>query len=264
MGRRFPRQFDEHRLDEFGSEADPGPPADFFQGVEVWDLIDAFTRLIRTLGYSRPGEVIYDDVPVEEAGNELLEQLRKERSVLFTQLFGGGRSLDYCITMFLAILELIRQRKIGVEQDADFKDFRVFVRDPSAEPPPKPVTPKGARPSRDALQRRHPRRPSARQVESMREMMEDSDLEKTEFDEILESIKIPEVEPLAPAYTDDEIMGRKEQAEGESPAPAGAPAADAPAPGAEQGGQEPTSDNAVQPPPDSPDAGKDESPPAGQ
>jgi segregation and condensation protein A len=264
MGRRFPRQFDEHRLDEFGSEADPGPPADFFQGVEVWDLIDAFTRLIRTLGYSRPGEVIYDDVPVEEAGNELLEQLRKERSVLFTQLFGGGRSLDYCITMFLAILELIRQRKIGVEQDADFKDFRVFVRDPSAEPPPKPVTPKGARPSRDALQRRHPRRPSARQVESMREMMEDSDLEKTEFDEILESIKIPEVEPLAPAYTDDEIMGRKEQAEGESPAPAGAPAGDAPAPGAEQGGQEPTSDNAVQPPPDSPDAGKDESPAAEQ
>ena len=265
MGRRFPRQFDEHLLDEVGDEVDPGPPAEFFQGVEVWDLIDAFSQVIRTLGYSRPGEVIYDDTPIEEAGKELLARLEKDRSVLFTQLFSAGRSLAFCITMFLAILELIRQRKIGFEQDADFRDFRVFARDPAAEPPPKPVTPKGARQSREALHRQHPRRPSARQVENMREMMEEPDIEKTEFDQILDSIRIPEVEGLAPAYTDDEIMGRKEEPEPEAPAPAGEATGDSPAPGTEQGGQGPASVGDGQtPPPDSPDAGEDEPPSAEQ
>ena len=260
MARRFPRQVDERLLDAIGPDEDPGPPAEMFQGLEVWDLISAFTQVIRTLGYSKPGEVVYDDTPIEEAGKDLLARIEKERSVLFTQLFAKARTLDYALAMFLAILELIRQRKIGVEQDADFKDFRVFLRDPAAEPPPKPVTPKGARQSSDALHRRHPRRPSAHQVGSLREMMEDPDIEKTEFDEILDSIQIPEVEAFHPMYSQDELMGKKDAPEGEAAPPPAEGTPEAPAAHATGGGPPTREDASEAQPPETPEAGAADNP----
>jgi segregation and condensation protein A len=261
MARRFPRQVDEHLFDAIGPDEDPGPPAEMFQGLEVWDLISAFTQVIRTLGYSKPGEVIYDDTPIEEAATDLLARLEKERSVLFTQLFAKARALNYALTMFLAILELIRQRKIGVEQAADFKDFRVFLRDPAAEPPPKPITPKGARQSSDALHRHHPRRPSAHQVGSLREMMEDADIEKTEFDEILDSIQIPEVEAFHPMYSQDELMGKKDAPEGDAAAPPPEGTAEAPVADATGGGPPPAGEDASEAqPPEPPEAGTADNP----
>ncbi|MBE3069488.1 MAG: segregation/condensation protein A [Planctomycetes bacterium] len=212
MARRFPRQFDEDLLGRLETPGDAAeePPDDVLQGIEVWDLIGAFSTVIRTLGYSRPREVIYDDTPQEELAQDLLARLETERSVQFTQLFAGGRTVNYCVTMFLAVLELIRQRRIGVEQSADFKDFHVFLRDPAAEEPPKPVRPKGARESSDALRRKHPRRPSSRQVGQVRGMMDEVEIEKTEFDEILDSIVVPDVETFKPIYSEDEILGRPE------------------------------------------------------
>ena len=256
MARRFPRQVDERLLQAIGPDEDPGPPAEMFRGIEIWDLIGAFTQVIRTLGYSKPGEVIYDDTPIEEAGQDLLATLEAQRSVLFTQLFGKARNLNYALTMFLAVLELIRQRRIGVEQDADFKDFRVFLRDASAEPPPKPITPRGARQSSDALHRRHPRRPSAHQVDSLREMLEDPNIEKTEFDEILDSIRVPEVEPFHPMYSQDELLGRKEAADGEAAAPPAEGAAEAPPAPAGASEEPPAAEGPSEEPP--PDAGPDD------
>jgi segregation and condensation protein A len=221
MARRFPRQFDDNLIRDLeAAAADEEPPEELLQGVEIWDLISAFGNVIRTLGYSRPREVIYDDTPQEALTQELLRRLDAARSVLFTQLFAGGRSLNYCITMFLAVLELVRQRRIGAEQAQDFKDVRLFLRDPSAEEPLKPLRPKGARESSDALKRKHPRRPSSRQVGQVRDMMDEVELEKTEFDEILDSIIVPEVEAFRPLYSDDEIMGRQEAGQADAAPPA--------------------------------------------
>ena len=209
MARRFPRQFDEDLLKPLEEESDAAPAADFLQGIQIWDLIGAFSQVVRTLGYTKPREVVYDDTPIEEAGKTLLRRLEAEPAVLFTDLFEKGRSLPYCITMFLAILELVRQRKVGFEQESDFRSLRIFARDPSKEPPPEQVTPKGAAASEDALQRKHPRRPTARQRESVNEMMVDEvDFEKTEYDEILESVRIPDVEAFKPIYSDGELMGK--------------------------------------------------------
>ena len=236
MARRFPRQLDDNFLKQFGDEGDD-VPSELLKGVEVWDLISAFSACLQTLGYAQPREVIYDDTPVEEAAKRLLARIEQEKSLLFSQLFTAGQSPIYLITMFLAVLELVRQRRIGAEQESDFKDVRLFLRDPATEEPPKPVTPKGARPSREALHRKGPRRPTSHQVESLREMLDDPPLEKTEFDEILDSIQVPEVETFRPIYSDDELLGRQ-AAEGEAP------------PGAEAAGPPPDAP-AAEPPPES-------------
>ena len=54
-------------------------------------------------------------------------------------------------------------------------------------------------------------------------MMEDVEFEKTEFDEILEAIDVPDVERFHPIYSDDELMGRthEDDDEGDDVAEAG-------------------------------------------
>ena len=227
MARRFPREFDDRLLENLTSETEDEAPDPSLEGIEVWDLVSAFSDVMRTVGYSRTREVIYDDTPVEHLAQELLARLETEKSVLFVDLFVGGRTIAYCLTMFLAVLELVRQRRIGAEQAADFQDLRIFLRDPEAEDPVKQSRPKGARESRDALKRKHPRRPSARQVGAMAEEIE---FEKTEFDEILDSIAVPEVETFRALYSDGELMGRKDEGANEQP--------DGPAPAADESGPE--------------------------
>ena len=277
MLRRFPRQLDEDLLkrllgDEQAPE-DEAPVQEFLAGVEIWDLFGAFSQVIKTLGYSKPREVVYDETPVEEAALALLARLEAEKSLLFTQLFDPAKGLGYAVTLFLALLELMRQRRVGAEQAADFKDIRLYLRDPQTETYTQ-RKPKGAAQSRDGLKRSHPRRPTSRQKEHLQEMMEDLQVEKTEFDEALDSIRVPEVEPFHPIYSDAELLGRDGTdipvprraeddsagaAEGAGPAPPAAtdapPAGQAPAPDAappppdEAGAQGPaeTGDSAAPP-----------------
>jgi segregation and condensation protein A len=272
MARRWPRQVDDRLLEQAGAldAEEVGPPVELFQGIEIWDLIGAFSVVVKNLGYTQAREVVYDDTPIEQVGVRIVERLQAEKSLLFTQLFAQGRTIVYCISVFMAILELIRQRKVGIEQPTDFKDIRVFLRDPATEPPPEAITPRGADESADALQRKHPRRPSSRQNEGLQEMLEDVDFEKTEFDEILESIQVPEVEAFHPIYSDDELMGRTAPAAGASAGESKSP--DASASGS-TGGEQPQ--DAGKPPAlpgDGPgagsaggnDEGRSENPPAGR
>lgn len=210
MARRYPREVDDRRLRDLVAGEEGGIPAhELLEGVEVWDLFGAFSQVIKTLGYSRPREVVYDETSVEEAAEDLIVRLKAEKSVLFTDLFDREQGLGYAITLFLALLELMRQRRIGVEQEDDFGRMRLYVRDPSSETYTQ-RKPRGAAASRDGLQRKHPRRPTARQTEQLQEMREDVELEKTEFDEALDAIDVPDVEPFHPIYSDAEILGRDE------------------------------------------------------
>jgi len=216
MARRFPRRVDDDLLADLEADAGEISPEDLLEGVEVWDLIGAFSDVIRTLGYSKPREVVYDDTPVEEAAVELVQRLERERTVRFVDLFAGGRSLNYCIAMFLAILELVRQRRIGAEQDEDFHDLRLYLRDPDAEEPPKQRRPKGAAKSKEAMARKRPRRPSGRSI--LDDAAETAELEKTEFDAILDSVHVPDVEAFRPLYSDGELMGKPADGAADEPA----------------------------------------------
>ncbi len=249
MARRFGRQVDERLLEELVGETGEIPAHELLEGVDVWDLFTAFSEIVRTLGYTRTREVIYDDTPVEQAVGDLLARLQAEKSVLFVQLFDRTRDLGYLIAMFLAILELTRQRLVGVEQAADFQDIRLFLRDPQAETY-RAKKPKGAAASADGLARQRPRRPTAHQRRAVREMMDDVAIEKTEFDEILESIQVPEVEPYRPIYSEKEILG---QAEAESPGEMPATEKETPdAPGGEPPDQPENKEPQPEPPPEPP------------
>src|SRR5256714_1926792 len=109
---RFPR-FPALRKEE----GDDAPPVDLDE-VQVWDLLDAFNRLMKEVGGKRPRfhEVIYDDTPIDLHAADIEDRLMREGRLTLRELVVGRSSKSEMIGIFLALLELIREKKILVEQ----------------------------------------------------------------------------------------------------------------------------------------------------
>ncbi len=94
--------------------------------VQVWDLMDAFSRLMTSIG-SRPGshDVIYDDTPVELHATDILDRLQNEGGMTFAKIFEGRISRSEIVGLFIALLELVRQKKVFAAQDQTFGEIRI-------------------------------------------------------------------------------------------------------------------------------------------
>lgn len=103
----------------------PGAPP--VRPVELWDLVAAFGRLMRETQTLRPTAVIVDDTPqhVYEAG--ILETVQALGRITFRQLFTPPYHKSRLIGLFLAVLELIKLRKIWLEQPEPFGEIWVLL-----------------------------------------------------------------------------------------------------------------------------------------
>ena len=110
---------------------DEPPPVDL-EEVQVWDLLTAFTSLMKELGARRPRyhEVIYDDTPIDLHAADIEDRLSREGRLSLRMLLEGRQSRSEMIGVFLALLELIREKKILVQQDDDAIDITI---DPAPE-----------------------------------------------------------------------------------------------------------------------------------
>lgn len=90
------------------------------EDAHVLDLFDAYERIIASIDFSKLGDhrVEMDDTPIELHQEDLLDQLGRaaERRVTLQETFAGRNRLQV-IGLFLAMLELVRQRRVVVKQD---------------------------------------------------------------------------------------------------------------------------------------------------
>jgi segregation and condensation protein A len=107
-------------------EADEPPPLDLDE-VQVWDLLDAFTRLMKEVGTRKPRyhEVTYDDTPIDLHAADIEDRLAREGSLSLHRLLEGRKSRSEMIGVFLALLELIREKKILVTQTETLGDLQI-------------------------------------------------------------------------------------------------------------------------------------------
>ncbi len=107
-------------------EADEPPPVDLDE-VQVWDLLDAFSRLMKEVGGRRPRyhEVTYDDTPIDLHAADIEDRLHRERKLTLRQLVEGRKSRSEMIGVFLALLELIREKKILVNQKDELGEVEI-------------------------------------------------------------------------------------------------------------------------------------------
>lgn len=100
------------------------------------DLVEAFSRIIETVDMTRVGahRVVMDDTPVELHAEDLIDRLTRRLSepmlptheytiglsageMDFREVF-QGRTRSEAIGLFLAVLELVKQQRVGLRQDS--------------------------------------------------------------------------------------------------------------------------------------------------
>jgi len=120
------------------------------EDVQVWDLLEAFDRLMASVSLrGAVHEVVYDDTPIDVHAEDLLDRLHSEGPMTFQTIFQGRQSKSEMIGLFLALLELIRRRLVRVEQDQLHGTIYISPRNPDEEVVA-PAEPFGAEAPQDA------------------------------------------------------------------------------------------------------------------
>lgn len=101
--------------------------------VQVWDLFAAFQKLLEATGRrNRKHEVLYDDTPIALHAADILDALERDGGKRVFQALFEGRTKSQMIGLFLAMLELIRQKRVRAVQPAPFSPIELHLL--SAEP----------------------------------------------------------------------------------------------------------------------------------
>jgi len=115
----FARTFPSEELEAFPS--DEAVPA-----VEMFELVDAFRRILAKIPKESFHEVGSENISIADRISDILEYLQGRDSVDFEELFVGSNTREFIVASFLAILELCRLRMIRLLQ---FENYgRILVR----------------------------------------------------------------------------------------------------------------------------------------
>lgn len=113
------------RTESFAETTDKKEEELPLEGVSMWDLLQRFSQLMKQTLLDVSTKVIYDDTPIQEYMNEVLERVHLHTSLSFTNLFAGICERRRIIGFFLALLELVRLNRIKIEQPADYTDIQI-------------------------------------------------------------------------------------------------------------------------------------------
>lgn len=130
------------RLSRLPSERPVFDPAQQpLRKVELWDLVSAFGRLMRETIALAPKQIVMDETPIQVHMERILERLRHVGRLSFADLFTPPHTRGRLLGIFLAILELIKGRKIEAEQAEPFEPVWIVLAPPvMVEAAPEPPT----------------------------------------------------------------------------------------------------------------------------
>ncbi|HET7747196.1 MAG TPA: segregation/condensation protein A [Vicinamibacteria bacterium] len=92
----------------------------------LFDLVSAFKDLLERRKVLLAHEVEHEKKSIEQRIDELLQLIREGESLEFLELFAAQETKADMIVTFLALLELIRLKRVKVYQRGSFGPIRVF------------------------------------------------------------------------------------------------------------------------------------------
>jgi segregation and condensation protein A len=98
-----------------GLKPDAEPELDIDQ-LSIWDLLGAFDSMMKATGGIMDISHISDDTPIDLYQIEILHRLQTEGAMSFARIFEDKKNKMVMIGLFLAILELVRERLVTAEQ----------------------------------------------------------------------------------------------------------------------------------------------------
>jgi segregation and condensation protein A len=102
------------------------------RSVELWDLVSAFGRLMRETLALTPRQIVVDETPIHVHMERILQHIVERGRVGFAELFTPPYNRGRLLGLFLAILELIKGRRIVAEQIEQFGDIALSLASPAA------------------------------------------------------------------------------------------------------------------------------------
>ena len=101
----------------------PDPSKLPLREVELWDLVSAFGRIMQETLAQQPQSIVADPTPVHVYMDYILQRLEHETRVSLTRLFTPPHFRSRLVGLFLALLELIRDRRLAAEQPEAFGEI---------------------------------------------------------------------------------------------------------------------------------------------
>lgn len=109
-----------------GIKVDDLPKEEVFFEASLFDLITAFTKVLKDIPKDVFYKVVKDEFTVSEKIHDILHTLVDKKTLLFTDLFRAARTKFEVITTFLALLELIKIREVVVLQAMPFGEIEII------------------------------------------------------------------------------------------------------------------------------------------
>jgi segregation and condensation protein A len=94
--------------------------------VELWDLVNAFGRIIRETEAVKPSNIVYDDTPIQVYMGRIHTDLCRRGRIAFSDLFTASMHKSSLIGIFLAVLELVRHHQVRSEQNELFGEIWIL------------------------------------------------------------------------------------------------------------------------------------------
>jgi segregation and condensation protein A len=114
-----------------GAASAPDPSRQPLRQVELWDLVSAFGRLMRETLALQPQQIVVDHTPLHVYMEQVVARLEAEGPLAFRVLFTPPHNRGRLVGLFLAMLELIKGRRVVAEQPEPFGEIIL-----SPAPPP--------------------------------------------------------------------------------------------------------------------------------
>src|SRR5437667_12314147 len=122
----------QHRI--FARPPGDDPNAVFLEGVTLDDLFRAFQQVLER-AREEVGEITAEEVKVAERMEAILTLLAQHpQGVVFADLFAAAATKLQVIVTFLALLELIKNRRVRAQQPQTFAPIRVALAAPGPAP----------------------------------------------------------------------------------------------------------------------------------
>ena len=94
--------------------------------VGLFELIDAFQKILKNVSADVKLEFTADRISVKDKIAELVEIFEKQKSITFNELFASNAGKSDIILTFLAILEMVKLRLVRLAQHVQTGIIRLF------------------------------------------------------------------------------------------------------------------------------------------
>ncbi len=116
-------------IDRLAPDAEPEID---MERVSIWDLLEAFDAICKATGTQTYTGHIQDDTPIDLYQIEVLHRLQTEGPLTFERIFESRPDRLIMVGMFLAMLELIRDKLVWAEQGEN--SSQIYLRALTDEP----------------------------------------------------------------------------------------------------------------------------------